>query len=191
MSHQEDPGLRLQKRTLMCENSVFKIFFDHLEGENGYSVRDFLVVYPKARLDASVTGISVLPVVEGMIGLIRVYRHAVGEYLWEVPRGFVDVGESETIAAIRELKEETGLECSEQNMKLLGSVMHEPGVIAGRNRLYVGFHCVRASLYRAMELGHKEFRLFSPDEYHSLIVNEQVQDPSSIISYYRYLDIMR
>jgi 8-oxo-dGTP pyrophosphatase MutT (NUDIX family) len=189
MSEQAEPRVRLLSRKLMCENSVFKIYFDSLEGERGYAVGDYLVVYPKVRLDANVTGISVLPVMEGMFGLLRVYRHAVGTYLWEIPRGFVSVGESEVAAAARELKEETGLECTENDMMLLGSVMHEPGVISGKNRLYAGLNCIRASSYRVTELGHKEFHFFTPQEYYSLITNEQIQDPSSIISYYRFMEM--
>ena len=40
--------------------------------------------------------------------LERQYRHAAGEYLWELPAGRVDPGENELQAAKRELIEETG-----------------------------------------------------------------------------------
>ena len=41
--------------------------------------------------------------------LIRQYRHPVGELLWEIPAGLLDVdGESHENAARRELLEETG-----------------------------------------------------------------------------------
>lgn len=41
--------------------------------------------------------------------LIKQYRHPVGEYLWEIPAGLLDVqGESKLDAAQRELMEETG-----------------------------------------------------------------------------------
>jgi ADP-ribose pyrophosphatase len=38
----------------------------------------------------------------------RQYRHAAGQYLWEVPAGKMDEGEERLAAAKRELKEETG-----------------------------------------------------------------------------------
>ena len=45
----------------------------------------------------------------GQVLLIRQYRHPVGELLWEIPAGLLDVdGESLEIAARRELLEETG-----------------------------------------------------------------------------------
>ena len=42
--------------------------------------------------------------------LIRQYRYPLGGYVYELPAGLVDPGEDYHTAAIRELKEETGLE---------------------------------------------------------------------------------
>ena len=43
-----------------------------------------------------------------LIVMERQYRHATGQYLWEVPAGKMDEGEERLAAAKRELKEETG-----------------------------------------------------------------------------------
>ncbi|HYK35766.1 NUDIX hydrolase [Alloacidobacterium sp.] len=43
-----------------------------------------------------------------LIIMERQYRHAAGQYLWEVPAGKMDEGEDRLAAAKRELKEETG-----------------------------------------------------------------------------------
>ncbi|HSY70954.1 MAG TPA: NUDIX hydrolase [Alloacidobacterium sp.] len=43
-----------------------------------------------------------------LIVMERQYRHAAGQYLWEVPAGKMDGGEERLTAAKRELKEETG-----------------------------------------------------------------------------------
>lgn len=40
--------------------------------------------------------------------LIRLYRHGVGQVIWEIPGGMIDPGESPLQAAQRELLEETG-----------------------------------------------------------------------------------
>jgi len=45
---------------------------------------------------------------EPQILLVRQYRYPAGDYLWELPAGRIDEGESELAAARRELREETG-----------------------------------------------------------------------------------
>ena len=49
--------------------------------------------------------------------LIRQYRHAAGGYIWEIPAGTLDPGESPLTCAKRELIEETGFS-AEEWMKL-------------------------------------------------------------------------
>lgn len=42
--------------------------------------------------------------------MIRQYRYPVGDYIYELPAGLIDQGESAEQAAIREMKEETGFD---------------------------------------------------------------------------------
>jgi len=50
---------------------------------------------------------------DGTIGLIRQYRHAVGEFIYETPAGTIEHGENPMICAHRELEEETGYAAGE------------------------------------------------------------------------------
>ena len=45
--------------------------------------------------------------------LIRQYRYPVGDYIYELPAGLIDAGETAGEAAGREMKEETGLDFTE------------------------------------------------------------------------------
>jgi len=62
---------------------------------------------------------------DGSIVLVRQYRHAVGDYVWEVPAGSVDSGEDARDAALRELREETGYRAA--RIELLASIYPTPG----------------------------------------------------------------
>src|SRR5436190_22902560 len=113
-------GIRLRRRKLVCENKVFRVFFDHIEAASGLSVPDYLVLAPKIRSRGGITGVAILPVEGKTVGLIRIYRHAIQAFSWEIPRGFMDPRENSRAAAARELVEEMGLECPPSRMKPLG-----------------------------------------------------------------------
>ncbi|MBB3011441.1 NUDIX hydrolase [Cupriavidus alkaliphilus] len=54
--------------------------------------------------------VNIMPVTRtGLVYLIREYRHGFGEILMGLPGGLIDEGESRAAAAVRELREETGL----------------------------------------------------------------------------------
>ena len=59
------------------------------------------------------------------IVLIRQFRHATGDYLWEIPAGRRDGEESAETTARRELVEETGYHCRE--LRKLTSIWTTPG----------------------------------------------------------------
>jgi ADP-ribose pyrophosphatase len=172
--------IKLLKRTLIFENSKNQAFSDHIEWKDGQSVKDYLVVAPKVKTQNLVTGVSILPVFEGKFGLIRVYRHAIADLVWEVPRGFIDEGESLLASARRELKEETGLIC-EGDMKSMGVIAPEAGTMAARVQLFVALNCVKEESFNAEEFGHQELRFFSSPEVNKMIMNSEIQDPGTII----------
>ncbi len=61
-----------------------------------------------------------------MMVMERQYRHAAGQYLWEIPAGKIDDGEKRLPAAKRELLEETGYQ--REAMEQAGEVLPEPGL---------------------------------------------------------------
>ena len=63
--------------------------------------------------DISAEGVVIYPVLKEdpeKIVMIRQYRYPLDDYLYELPAGLIDEGETPETAAIREMKEETGLE---------------------------------------------------------------------------------
>ena len=57
--------------------------------------------------------------------LIRQFRHATGDFLWEIPAGRRDSGESPEATAHRELREETGHRCGQ--LEKLTQIWTTPG----------------------------------------------------------------
>lgn len=176
--------LEAKKRTLVCENSQFHIFFDELSAPGQLPIPDYLVVAPKRAAADLITGVAILPVCGGKLGLIRAYRHPIGRHSWEIPRGFVDAAETTIAAAMRELNEETGLECQAENMRPLGFMTPDTGILAARVQLFAALDCDRSRDFAAAEWGHEQFRLFASDEVAGMISKGELQDPSTLIAFF-------
>ncbi len=98
---------------LITENEIFNIYFNQVQ-DNNQKVSDYLIVEPKLiKKDSLVTGVAILPIYKDKFGLLRVKRYAINADSWEIPRGFIKVEESIKQSAIRELEEETGILCQE------------------------------------------------------------------------------
>ena len=81
---------------------VFSIDRDRVKMPNGRAVTVEVVRHARS--------VVLLPVpAPGKVILIRQYRYAVNAFLWELPAGSVDEGESPEEAARRECHEEIGL----------------------------------------------------------------------------------
>lgn len=83
------------------DGKVFDVDRDKVRMPNGRAVTVDVVRHPKS--------VVLIPVPEaGHVILIRQYRYAVNAFLWELPAGSVDEGESPEQAARRECHEEIG-----------------------------------------------------------------------------------
>jgi len=91
----------LISRERVYQGKVFTVDREHVRLPHGPTVTLDVVRHPQS--------VVILPIPEpGRVILIRQYRHAVNQWLWEVPAGSVDPGESAESAARRECHEEIG-----------------------------------------------------------------------------------
>ena len=88
--------------------------------------------------------------------MIKQYRYAAEEYLYEIPAGRLDSGEEPLACARRELKEETG--CTARSMEFLFTMFTTPG-----------FTDERIHLFMATELAHGEAAR-EEDEFADVVV---------------------
>ena len=102
----------------MFDGKVFDVDRDEVTLPHGRTVKMDVVRHPKS--------VVIIPVPEaGHVILIRQYRHAVEQWLWELPAGSVDEGETPEAAAARECHEEIGQ--VPETVVRLGALYPTPG----------------------------------------------------------------
>ena len=185
-SHSGDAEITVRARRLVFENTVFSVYADHIADKNGNEVPQYLSVVPKCLLADSIAGVAVLPVRDGRVGLIRVFRHPLGRWSWEAIKGHTEAGEEARDAAARELLEESGFSVAADKFIDLGAVAPEGGVIEGRSRLFVGEMTEQAEKVVTPELGHGELVFYSRDEVDYLIEQGAVEDASTLVLIYKW-----
>jgi ADP-ribose pyrophosphatase len=177
--------IEIVARRLACENSKFFVYFDHIIDKAGDEVKNYLIVAPKVTGKNLVTGVAILPVIDGQIGLIRIYRPAIRDYSWEIPHGFIEEGESDDTSALREMLEETGLTVESKSFYSMGHITPDSGVLAGRVHVFLAEAC-NATQPIQRELGLREFHLFPFQEFEKMIQNSEVQDSFTLAAWCKY-----
>jgi ADP-ribose pyrophosphatase YjhB (NUDIX family) len=106
---------------------------------------------------------------------------------WILPGGFVEAGERPEMSAIRELKEETGLDTSRENLESLGYIIPDGGIFRARIQLFAAQCSGLPNLQISSEFGHKKLQFFEMPEIAEMANQSQIQDPSTLVAFYRYL----
>ncbi len=126
-------------------------------------------------------GVVILPFCEGDIVLVRIFRHSLGDWVLETPRGMVDVGvPMETVARL-ELEEELG-------SRFLS--FHDLGQIHTTSSITPEvMHLVAGEITPPGEVGTSEGILsavrISVPEIESMILDGRVTDGPTIAAYTR------
>lgn len=181
-------GYILRNRKLACQNSQFEVFLDHIEDSGGCVVTDYLVLAPIRKTANLITGVAILPVVDSKYALLRIYRHAIQDYSWEIPRGFVEANEKNIDSVSRELEEETGLKCEKDDIRSLGYLTPDAGILSARIHLFVATKCQLKTPFISNEMGHLELKLFDAYEMAYMAKESVIQDPSTLTAYFRYVN---
>jgi ADP-ribose pyrophosphatase len=122
------PKAKVLKSELLFQGRVFALKREQVVEPSGLVVKREVVVHPGSAV--------VLPVLEDRrLVVIRQYRHAAGQYLWELVAGHKDPGESFVQAARRELQEETGY-VARKVTKLL-AIFPSPGLLGERMEIFL------------------------------------------------------
>ncbi len=92
---------KINSMDIVYKGRIFKLVKENITLENGITTDLDIIRHPGAAAVVPAYGYD-------KIILIKQYRHAVGEYVWEIPAGTFDKDEDPLECAKRELLEETG-----------------------------------------------------------------------------------
>lgn len=117
----------------------------------------------------------------------RQYRHAAGQFLWELPAGTLDSGEEPLAGAKRELEEETGYQAKQ--WRPLVEYFASPGFLGETMKVFVAEGLI-AGQARPEEDEQIEFRLVHLSDVLRMIEKGRIKDGktlSSVLLYSRLL----
>ena len=117
--------------------------------------------------------VIVFPVIDNKVLLVKQYRHPINEVLWELPGGFTEENEDPAIAALRELKEETGYEFS--SLTSLGKLAGNPGILNNYTYLYFVNGNYKRTKQRTDDYEDITTRLFSFEELKEMIKKNEIR----------------
>ncbi|MEA3489831.1 MAG: NUDIX hydrolase [Candidatus Omnitrophota bacterium] len=105
------------KREVVFGGCLFTVFKGRKRLPDGRNAYFEEIDHPGAAL--------IIPFVKEKIIFIRQYRGVIEKYIWELPAGIIDPGETPYSCAKRELVEETGYEA--EKIKKIGLIYTTPG----------------------------------------------------------------
>lgn len=115
-------------RRQVLKLGVVDLGIEHASLPNGVEIDLAVIRHPGA---AAIVALDE----SGQIAMLHQYRHAVGGYLWEIPVGCRNAGETPLQCANRELAEEAGL--SARRWDHLGTIVTIPSFCDERIDLYL------------------------------------------------------
>jgi len=174
------PIAKILRSEIVYKGPVFGVRRDEVLEPGGVRTVREVITHP-----GSVVVLPVLP--DGRILLIRQYRHATRQYLWELVAGRIDSGENVRQAAARELIEETGYRA--ERFRVFLDVFPTPGFL--EERMYI----LLAEKLTPGEAQPEEdekitAKAFAPAALERMIRQNELRDAKSIaglLYYFRFL----
>ena len=171
MASESEETIRLGRRTELFRGPVITLVEREFDGR----------VYRVVEHPGASCAVPVTP--EGKIVLIRQFRPAIGEWIWEIPAGTLEPGESPEECMAREVVEEIGWE--PESLESLGSILTSPGFSNQRIHLFV------ARLSRHVGTRHEDTEKINVheldwDDVRQMMERQEIRDAKSLMALHRY-----
>jgi ADP-ribose pyrophosphatase len=156
--------------------SIFWVTMDRAIDPDGFEIQRAVVQHP---------GSAVMMAVDSRrrVLLVKQYRLPAKQYLWELPAGRVDPGETPLKAAKRELKEETGF--TARRWSKLVSYYSSPGFLAEKMNIFLA-EDLREGDSTPMEDERIDCRWFPLRELEDGIVKGTIRDGKTLAALAAY-----
>ena len=157
-------------------SEIFRLTEDDAIDPDGFEIKRVIVQH---------RGSAVMMAVDDKkrILLVRQYRLPARRYLWELPAGRLDEGETPLQAAKRELIEETGYKA--RSWKKLVSFYPSPGYVAEKMFLFLASD-LTAGEARPMGDERIQTRWFTAKEVEDQIARGRIADAKTMIGYFSW-----
>ena len=166
---------------MIYQGRVFGLRRDEVLEPSGLRTKREVITHP-----GSVVVLPVLP--DGRIVMIRQYRHATRQYLWELVAGRKEPEETPKQGAARELLEETGYRA--KRLKVFMDFFPTPGFLEERMYLLLA-EGLTAGEAQPEEDEKIEVRPFRLKELKQMIKSGRLRDAKSIAGILFYLTFLR
>ena len=110
--------------------------------------------------------------------LIRQFRHAADDFIWEIPAGRLDPGETPSTCANRELEEETGM--SADVLSRLTTIFTTPGFTDERIHIFLA-HTLKPGKHRREADEFMEVQTRKWSEVMTMIRNGEIRDAKTLV----------
>ena len=152
---------------------IFRVTEDEANDPSGFQIKRSIIRHPGSAVIAPVDD-------HGRMLLVRQFRLPAGRYLWEIPAGKVDDGETVFQAAQRELSEETGL--SAKSWKELVSFYPSPGYVEEKMTIFLATELTQGKAHN-MDDERIDCRWFTRQEIRDGMQKGEIQDAKTIIGF--------
>jgi ADP-ribose pyrophosphatase len=166
---------------MIYQGRVFGLRRDEVLEPSGLRTTREVITHP-----GSVVVLPVLP--DGRIVMIRQYRHATRQYLWELVAGRKEPEETPKQGAARELLEETGYRA--KRFKVFLDVFPTPGFLEERMYILLA-EGLTAGKAQPEEDEKIEVRAYRVNELKKMIKSGRLKDAKSIAGILYYLIFLR
>jgi len=160
----------------LIRTPIFHVTLDQALDPDGFEIKRAIVQHGGSAV--------MMPIDERRrVLLVRQYRLPARQYMWELPAGRVDEGETPLQAAKRELVEETGYRAKKWTR--LAEFFPSPGFLAEKMTIYTARE-LTAGEKKPMEDERIETKWYTAREIDKLIQSRKIIDAKTMIGFLRW-----